>query len=242
MRASPVRGETPLAVIAILLPLLAGPFQEPEHVLLYEEREEKAFSRALETLRRKRAPVSFEDADPAIVASFLSTLSGLDFVVHPALRKALAEGASARVTLELREVRLLSAMEILAERGNFRFLYRHSVFFLTTPENAKPRLGLRLYEIGDLLFEVRDFPAPESFGLLLPSGQTRPEPEPVRVRTASGFRAEQIVEILKKSVLPDSWAEEGRSAEVFGTLLVVRQTPQGQRAVRAFLRTLRGGR
>ncbi len=228
-------------MLAVLLPLLAGPFQEPEHVLLYEEREEKAFARAIETLRRRRAPVSLVDADPAVVASFLSTLSGLHFVVHPALRKAFADGAARPVTLDLREISLLSAMEILAEQGQWRFLYKHSAFFLTTPENAKPLVSLRLYEIGDLLFEVRDFPAPEDFGLLLPSGQARREPEPPAVRTASGFKADQIVEILKKSIVPESWTEEGTSAEVFGTLLLVRQTPQGQRAVRSFLRMLRTG-
>ncbi len=228
-------------MLAVLLPLLAGPFQEPEHVLLYEEREERAFARAIETLRRRRAPVSLVDADPAVVASFLSTLSGIPFVVHPALRKAIADGAARPVTVDLREISLLSAMEILAERSNWRFLFKRSVFFLTTTENARPRVSLRLYEIGDLLFEVRDFPAPEDFGLLLPSGQARREPEPPVVRTASGLKAEQIVEILKKSVVPGSWSEEGISAEVYGTLLVVRQTPWGQRGVRAFLRMLRGG-
>ncbi len=228
-------------MLGLLLPVLAGSFQEPEHVLLHEEREERAFLRAIESLRRKRVPLAFKDADLAIVASFLSAVSTLDFVVHPALRKAFAEGAARPVTLEMREASLLSAMEILAEQGNFRFLYRHSVFFLTTPENARPRVSLRLYEIGDLLFEVRDFPAPENFGLLLPSGQARPEPEPVQVRSASGFKADQIVEIMKKSIVPESWTEDGRSAEVFGTLLLVRQTPQGQRAVRAFLRMLRAG-
>ena len=228
-------------MLAVLLPLLAGPFQEPDHVLLYEEREERAFARAIETLRRRRAPVSLVDADPAVVASFLSTLSGLHFVVHPALRKAFAEGAARPVTLDLREVSLLSTMEILAEQSNWRFLFKRSVFFLTTTENARPRVSLRLYEIGDLLFEVRAFPAPEDFGLLLPSGQARREPEPPAVRTASGLKADQIVEILKKSVLPESWEQEGTSAEVYGTLLVVRQTPQGQRGVRAFLRMLRAG-
>jgi hypothetical protein len=229
-------------VIGLLLPLLAGCLQESEHVLLFDEREEAAFDRAIETLRRKRAPVQLKDADPATVASFLSLLSGLDFVVHPALKKASAEGTARPVTLELRQVSLLSAMEILAEQGILRFLFKHSVFFLTTPEDARPRVTLRLYDLGDLLFEIRDFPAPEHLGILVPSGRTPPEPDPPAARTASGLKGDQIADLMKRSVVPESWAEDrGTSAEVWGTLLVVRQTPQGHRAVRAFLRMLRSG-
>jgi len=228
-----------LSLLAVAL-TLGVPADTPEGVLLYDEREERAFAARVAALRKARTSFEFRDAGPDFLASALSAASGLDFVVHPALRKAAAEGALDPVTLRLERVSVLSTMGVLAETAGIRFLYKNSLFLLTTPEEARPRVSLRLYSIAHLTVRIRDFPGPEYVGLVPPGREPPGPPEPSE-RPASGLTEDVVVDLVRRFVLPESWEEDPRTAiEVFGTTLAVRQTPLGHRKVREFLRALRG--
>jgi hypothetical protein len=227
--------------VLLAAPLFA-PAGVPEGVILDDEREEREFAESVARLRRARTIFDFREADADFVARALSAASGIDFLVHPALRRAEEEGAVAPVTLRLEKVSVLSAMGVLAETTEIRFLFKHSLFLLTTPEGARPRISLRLYEIGDLTARIRDFPGPEFLGLR-PPGREPPPPQEPSDRPASGLAEDEILDLVRRLVLPGSSEADPRTAiEVFGTTLAVRQTPDGHRKVREFLRALRMAR
>lgn len=143
-----------------------------------------------------------------------------------------------RVTLALSDVRLTAVLGLVEELTGLAFVYRAGVIMVKPEADVKEQTYLRLYDVRAAVQPLTNFPAPE-IGNLRPSGYEPDEPEVEEsTGTLSGFDTDQLAELVRNNVLPDTWDTEGRSVQATNGVLIVRQTAGGHAAVQRVLAQL----
>jgi hypothetical protein len=162
-----------------------------------------------------------EPPDLVEAAEVIGRLAGVDVVVRPDAADA-AEGADALAALGRQQsISAVAALDLLCELAGegVAWTTRHGLVLVTTPEDARPEPRLLMIPVADLVHPVRSAPAREMG--VFPSGF---EPE-LELEEGSEFGVvdpDTLIELIRDSVAPGTWDEEGVSIEIVNGVLIVR--------------------
>lgn len=185
---------------------------------------------------------NFVDTPFQDVITHIRTTSYVNIVVDPkVIQNFQAEGT--QVTLQLTDLRLKDALNVLLEFYNLKYIFKDDVLYITRTELAKDKTMLALHDIRDLTGQIKDFPGPKiklqaTRGQEASSGALFQETEE---KGKQGITTEKLTELIKASIAPDTWDKIGDDfsiAETSGQLVVV-HTSKVQAEIRDFLNDMR---
>jgi general secretion pathway protein D len=190
-------------------------------------------------LATKRVSIDYTDAPFKTVINYLKSQSGVNIVVDPEVLGEL-ESSDTRVNLQVDEIPLQSALNILLDFTNLKSTFRNGVLFITKPERALGEGVLELHDILDITSKVSKFPGQT---MELSSGTGGDDGGGLMFGDEGGEDAapapDELLELVKSSVAADSWDGGGRSIAMLGGQLLVKHTPEVQAEIRKLLGDLR---
>jgi type II secretory pathway component GspD/PulD (secretin) len=202
-----------------------------------------AIRRIKTQLESNKANWSFSEISFQDVVTYIRNTNDVNVVVDPKVIQTFQLDGT-KVSLELRDIRLKDALNILLELYNLLYLYKDDVLFITAKNSdlAKEAAIPVLHDIRDLTGQIKDFPGPrikltEAKQSATGGGALFTE------ETSKGgavLTGEKLTELIKSSIAPDSWGKEAEYsiAETSGQLLVV-HTEKVQQEIRNFLNDMR---
>ena len=223
-----------MRVVALLLPLffITGVTAQDDVLAVERRADLRGHAAAVKLLKKTRMPVVAVDMTAKELCTMLTvaTASKLGFMCS----RRVSEAAP-KLNLDLRSTSLWSVMAIAHSETGLRFVLRHGVVFLTEADKVKPLTYLQIYDLRGACAPLRSFPGPDL--RLRTSGDDRPLfPEEVEsTSTISGFTADVFENLLRESVRPDSWSNEGVTLSNQNGLFLIRQTPQVHREIEVLL-------
>jgi hypothetical protein len=120
--------------------------------------EERKIARVL---KENRTDIFLEKASVRDAIEVLRAVSGLNFAISGLARKAIEE-EKPQVTVSLRGLPLENVLNLVAgQLAGFRFIVQYGAVVLVRAEECRPRKFLCVYDVRDLLYRPRDFPAPK---------------------------------------------------------------------------------
>ena len=186
--------------------------------------------------------LNFSETPFQDVIRYIQTLAEINIVIDTKItHKFEIEGT--KVNLQVNDVKLQDALNILLQFHNLTYLFKDDVLFITAKDSqlARGKAILVLHDIRDLTGQIKDFPGPRI--KLLPSkGQDSSGGATFEEEPSTGgavLTGEKLTELIKSSIEPDTWDKEQFSiAETSGQLLVV-HTKEVQEKIRDFLNDMR---
>jgi tetratricopeptide (TPR) repeat protein len=180
-------------------------------------------------LRKLQKRVTFDFVDTSFdeAINFLRTVSqGVTIIVDPKVQAAGIPNLNLHVT----EMSLDLALDwILKLAGLEKSLKDHAIY-ITTPEQNKEAVELRIYDIADLTQTIPDFPGPElQLQTADPAAQAAQGPAQgaFAPRPQAAPTAASLSDMIRQRVRPDQWdAALGTSIEEMAGRLVVMQRPE----------------
>jgi bla regulator protein BlaR1 len=190
--------------------------------------EDPADAAARAALQKRLPEVRFEAVPMTDVVDFLRDVTTANITVNWRALEAAGIDRQAPVSARLQDITFGDALHhILTDLGGETVALGHSVnrgtITISTEDDLSRSTIIEVYEVGDLLM-----------GTEMPGIQSA---EPVEKD-----KGKQLIALVQSMIDPDSWREEGGTIgaiSVFGTRLVVIQTPQNQEKIKAFLGQLR---
>ncbi len=197
---------------------------------------EQSQGRDLGTLSEKlNKPVasSFVGAPLSKVMSYLQSVTGVTFVMDPALEDPAVE-------VKLEGMSALDALDLVLEMTGRDCEARKSVIWVSTSERiAQRQLTGHRYDVREFLLAPQDFIGP-TIGMAGGSNG----PGIVFDKTSDGdedrsFTGDSMIEYLKGNVAPNSWSWTGASIRFMDGFLQVTNTPKIHQQIQAVLDELR---
>ncbi len=233
-------GNALAAVLALLLAAPAALPGDPKPKAAAEKARPapRTKKEALRSLERIRVSVDFDGTPLAAAVAHIAAVADANIILGPAL---VAEGGldARKVTLRLKKVTARQALEFVAQGQSLGIGFVSGVLTVTTPKEARGKPVLRLHALGDLLMPLTDFPAPDL--VLRPAGAEKAE-EPETARKSAFGDVDDVIDLVKRTVAPGTWEEEGISISSMGEFLVVKQHEDAQDEVGRLLAMLRAAR
>ena len=224
------------SIPALLALVVLTPSLLAERAILSERREDaRGRARVERKLAATRVDLTADEWTVQQFVDWLRIVSG-EGVNYAVLVPDIDEVP--RISLNLAKVRVTAAMNIVGDITGLAFVYRAGVVMVKPEAVVKEETYLRLYDVRAAVQPLTNFPAPE-IGNIHPSGYEPEEPELEESEgTLSGFDTDQLAEMVRNNVLPDTWDTEGRSIMATNGVLIVRQTARGQLEVQKVLAAL----
>lgn len=184
-------------------------------------------------------PVDFQDEPLEGIVAHLQAVTGANFIISP----AVAESDVQPISLQDRAPRPVSqilriVLEDLALPA-LSWTVQDGVVRILTAEESRSDYVLEMYDIRDLTFTPKDYPA-QDFNLL-PSGidkesyQAEEEDEPLPF-----IGADALLTLIQDNIAADSWTSDPeRTIQLMRGTLVVRQTPDVHEQIHGLLDDLR---
>lgn len=200
---------------------------------------------AQEIRRKLDRKVSFEFIDTPLreAVAFLQTLTKVNMILDP---KAVEAKGDVPINLKVANMSLQLALDWILKLADLDYVLRDSAIFISTRENLKGDVVLRIYDVRDLTENIPDFPSPE---LQLQVGPTTAAAgaggAAPGIILVGGEKAEEVTvgslaEMIQQRVRPGEWAAElGTSIEERGGKLVVMQRPEVHRLIDKLLESFR---
>ena len=192
---------------------------------------EKSDKDVEKVLDAKTVKVQFQDTPLSDALAFIGDVLDIDILLDPRVNElGIASDSPVTLMLNKREVRVRTALELILQRVSpeLDFSVRDGVLVITGP-NAS--YVTEVYNIAGLLPDVKvALAAPQN---AQGSGATSGE-EPFGQQLPP---ADQLRQVITSTIAPNSWSETGGTgaANVFATLLVIKNSPQAHREIRALL-------
>ena len=192
-------------------------------------------------LATQRVSLDFDDAPALEVFKFLRQTSGVNLVVDQAARTDSGLDDK-RLSLEVTEIPLRSAMTLVLDFVELVVRWRHGVLLVTTADRARGDSTLQIYDVRDITYKLTNFAGPK---IELASGSGADDGGGLMFGDDGGEDAtpttDEILETVK-SALGEAADAPGCSIALLGGLLVVRQTAEGHREILNVLGMLRSTR
>jgi type II secretory pathway component GspD/PulD (secretin) len=214
-----------------------------EQVRAAKDTETLAVEAALE--RRLPKGLQFDETSGAYaeVIQALSTMTEVPIVITPEAKEVI-DSNSLVLQIQLGQpITLRNFLNLMVDRSDKALAYviQDGAVLFTTKAKALGAPTLRVHPIADLTFPVTNFAGPLIRDLPVGTESTDEAP---RAGGEVGDKVrfvepEALTDLIKKSVSPTSWDGEGVSMESTAGNLVVRQTPEVQAKIEAFLNDLR---
>jgi len=189
------------------------------------------------TLERK---VSFEFVQTPLseAIAFLQTLTNVNMILDP----RAVEGNDMRIDLRVTNMSLNLALDWILRLAELNYALRDSAVFISTRDNLRGDVLLRIYDVRDLTDDLPDYPGPE-FQLEVGGVESLGGGGLALMDTGMGgeeVTAGSIAELISSRVNPTEWAAElGTSIEERGGRLVVMQRPEVHRLIDKLLQSFR---
>ena len=173
---------------------------------------------------------------------FLRNNTGTNIIVMKAVDEVMPPEERI-LNLNLANITALSALRLAVNSlEGLAYVIEDGIVKITTTEQSRKRKTVEFYEVRDLTAQINSFPGaelnlnPSGFGAGV-GGFDEEEEEDEENRPVE---VERLIELIRTTVDPQSWDEDpdNRVDDKSGTL-VVRQTPENQRAIRKLLSDLR---
>jgi hypothetical protein len=201
---------------------------------------EPAAKAAFAKMDNLKLSVDFEDTPLTAAIEYLKQVSGVNILIDKAVSDE-REIDETRITLQVTDVTMRSAMALILEFSNLVVRWKHSVLMVTTPSRGRGKPVARMYDVRDVTLEMKDFPGPtikleasdgnQSVGI----GGLGDEPEP------QAPTRDQIMDLLQE-LMPEDFEVEGTSIATFGNAILIRQSPEVHAKITAILSLIRGAR
>jgi len=231
-----------LVCTALLLaaPLLAQPVvrfgEDPEKV-------DPAVVVMEHKLKSQKVSLTFEEANLVEVVRFLRELSGLNILLDPTVTEELDE-AQMQLSLEVKDLTLDSCINLICELKDLRRTYSNGILLITTKTALKKEVFFKVYDVRDVMFEIRDFPGPNIELVAADEGTLGADFIFDKENEGSNpfSDPDTLKDLITQNVAPDSWGEEGISISLRNGLLIVTSTREVHQEVSRFLDLLRSFR
>ncbi len=175
----------------------------------------------------------------ADVASFLQSLTGVNFMLSPKVVSELDEEQKS-IKLQLPERSVRKVLDIITEtHENLRWKVDDGVVKFVTKDELKGGQVLATYEVRDLIHPIPDFPSREMN--VAPSGGVQLAEEEKTEREANIVTGDALEQLIKNNVAPGSWdADPQNSLKITPAgEMVVHQTPEVHEQIKKLLEDLR---
>lgn len=189
------------------------------------------------------ASVDWADKTLDDALTFIRNNTGTNIIVTKAVDELMPPEERV-LNLNLTEISAMAALRhaVNALEG-LAYVIEDGIVKITTKEQARKRKTVEFYEIRDLTAPIGNFPGaeinlnPSGFGAGVGGFEEDDEGDGEENRFVE---SEQLIELIRTTVAPTSWDEDpdNRIDDKNGTL-VVRQTPENQRAIHKLLSDLR---
>jgi len=203
---------------------------------LHEEQEE--WRKKIVDQLDQEVTLDFQDHDLPDVVNFLQKITGVNFVLDPAV---IAAGTPP-VTLRVEAMKLRYVLDFIMKLTNLSYTVRNQAIFISNAAGVAGATYMKLYDIRDLLFGLTQFPGPE---LSLPEAQGAGGQGSRLLPPIADDKPpvlNEFIEIVKTVVAPQSWAMGGGTAEEYQGQMVVNQTADVHKQLAELLRSLRNQR
>lgn len=193
----------------------------------------------LTRLETYQLTMDFQEAPFEEVIEYLRLATNVNIVLDPAVTRERAP-EEMRVTLKVRDLPAINALKLLLDINKLDYILENNVLLVTTTDVRQRKPYARLYDIRDLLFEVRDFPGPD---ISLNSGDGEGGVGAIFGDDSGGgddlTQPDVIVDILRENTGVGTWDDGTTSIQSVSGLLVVRQSEEVHREVERMLNLLR---
>lgn len=173
------------------------------------------------------------------VATYLQSLTGVNFVISTAVREELGEEET-MINLQLPERSVKKILEIIADtHESLRWRVSDGVVKFVTAEEMVGGQVLRTYEVRDLIHPIPDFPGREIN--IQPSGGITPFEEDIDERESNVVTSDLLDQLIRNNINPESWDADPANSLVIGEqgVMVVNQTPEVHEKIVDLLADLR---
>ncbi len=194
------------------------------------------------TLNTMKVPaLEFVDSTLEEIVNYIRDYANLNIVIDGSITDEV--DIEKTITFKVTGVVLKIALRLLLSQFDLDYMItEQKVVFITTPQNAGGKAVVELHDIRDILVKIQDFPGPNvelsspggGGGALTGATFTLEEP------TEAAVGQEQIEELIKENIAPNTWDEGDYTLEVTpNQQLLVNHTPKVHKAIRTFLTKLR---
>lgn len=180
-----------------------------------------------------------EGSPLADVATYLQSLTGVNFVISTAVRENLGEEET-MVNLELPERSVRKILDLIAEtHESLRWKVEDGVVKFVTQEEMIGGQVLRTYEVRDLIHPIPDFPGTE-INVQVSGGIVLPEEDAIE-RESNVVTSDLLDQLIRNNIDPASWEADPSNSLVINEMgvMVVNQTPTVHEKIGQLLADLR---
>ena len=173
------------------------------------------------------------------VATYLQSLTGINFVISTAVREDLGEEET-MINLQLPEYSVRKILDIIGEtHDSLRWKVEDGVVKFVTAEEMIGGQVLKTYEVRDLIHPIPDFPGTE-INVQPSGGITLPE-EDIEERESNVVTSDLLDQLIRNNIDPESWdADPANSLQINEMgVMVVNQTPAVHEKISELLADLR---
>jgi len=178
-----------------------------------------------------RVTIGFDGKPIGEAIQAISQLSGVNILASPELLAA----ADRLVTLSAVNMRLEDVLSWIAEQAGTRWTLSDGAVFVG--DKARAATTIAIHDVSELLLDTQDYPglhldlsASSANGGKASSFTLPVTTEKIRVT------ADDVVDLIRRTVSPQLWQLEGHGIKVRGTTLLVTAPAEEQRLIREFLR------
>ena len=227
----------PVQSLLLSLCLASPAFAQADEILLIERAADRAGrDHAAAYFEKQRATLRGEDLSPTRLAALLATATG-DQVNFAVVTKGDRD-AMDTVSVDVENVSLLSALNVVRRTSDLRFVYRAGMVTIKPADEVVELTVLRLYDVGAATAPVRNKPGPK-LKLRAPGEEVEEDADDDDGdKTLSGFTVDRIQELIASNVDPDSWDRAGVSQNALHGVLMIRQTERNHAKIERLLATL----
>lgn len=202
-------------------------------LLLFPGVQDDATEKARKKLRNMRISLEFNDVPLAEPIDYFRDMTGLNIVVD----MEVTSRGDLPVSIVVKNLTARSALSLLLRPLGLTWTWKEGVIFVTTKEKGHDLVSLRIYDVRDLLFPLRDFPGVELQLNDTSVGTTFTDDED------EAGEVLPLEEILQAHTGGKSWDENSKaSISLANGLLVVRQSAEVHLQIRRLLGKLRRNR
>jgi len=215
-----------VGAVLVVLALVAGSAVAQQRVVAYRDRlivsAPLPGQSALDVAVRQKLDTTivsfvFNEQPLQEAIDFLSTLGSVNIVVD---RRQVEEGKT--VTLKLTNVTLTTAIKLITEQVELKWIVRDGVVYISDEEGTKQEPVTVVYDVADLLAMPPDFKGPtielQSIGSNRGGGttgggldsiiSTGDDPDDVDSRQTREELLQELVELIRTVIEPGTWEVE----------------------------------
>lgn len=222
--------------------------REPKGIRRDEEQLEDCEQEIVDKLRNTQISIEFQETPLPSVLDFFRERVGVNLIID---RQNVQQPDEISVSINLTQdqVSAYKGLQIVLGSENLAFDFRECTLLVTSQE-AERQIVFDMYQVKDLNFRLRDFPAPsfqlasqdddeDQSGLGTGAGLGQGGQQQGDEESQTAFTGKQLVELIEQVVSPQTWEDPGAQVEVSNGLLLVRNTPEVHDQVLRLLENIR---